>query len=41
MSEEVLQIAEKRREVKVKEKRKDTPCERSVPKNSKEIRKAS
>ena len=35
-SEEALQIAEKRREAKAKEKRKDAPIECSVPNNSKE-----
>ena len=35
LSEEALQIAEKRREAK-KEKRKDRPSECRVPKNSKE-----
>ena len=35
LSEDVLQIAEKRREVKAKEERKDT-LECRVPKNSKE-----
>ena len=35
-SEEALQMAEKRREAKVKEKRKDAPIECRVPKNSKE-----
>ena len=32
-----MQIAEKRREAKAKEKRKDNPFECRVPKNSKEI----
>ena len=36
LSEEVLKIAVKRREVKAKEKRKDIPFECRVPKNSKE-----
>ena len=37
LSEEALQIAEKRREAKAKEKRKDIPIfECRVPKNSKE-----
>ena len=42
-SEEALQIAEKRRDVKAKEKRKDKSSECRVPKNSKdrEIRKPS
>ena len=35
-SEEALQIAEKRREAKAKEKRKDVPIECRVSKNSKE-----
>ena len=34
LSEEALQIAEKRREANVKEKRKDTPIECRLPKNS-------
>ena len=42
LSEEVLQIAEKRRDTKVKgEKGKMYPYEWRVPKNSKEIRKPS
>ena len=36
LSEEALQIAEKRREVKTKEKGKIYPSEYRVPKNSKE-----
>ena len=36
LSEEALQIAEKRREAKGKEKRKDISSECRVPKNSKE-----
>ena len=36
LSEESLQIAEKRRELKAKEKRKIYPFECRVPKNSKE-----
>ena len=36
LSEEALQIAEKRRELKAKEKRKIYPFECRVPKNSKE-----
>ena len=36
LAEEVLQIAEKRKEVKGKEKRKIYPSEYRVPKNSKE-----
>ena len=36
LSEEALQIAEKIREAKTKEKGKDTPSECRVPKNSKE-----
>ena len=36
LSEEALQIAEKRREAKGKEKRKDIPSECRVPKNSKD-----
>ena len=36
MSEEALQIAEKRREAKAKEKRKDVSFEYRVPKISKE-----
>ena len=36
LSEEALQIAEKRREAKGKRKRKDIPFECRVPKNSKE-----
>ena len=36
LSKEALQIAEKRREAKAKEKRKDIPFECRVPKNSKE-----
>ena len=36
LSEEALQIAEKRREVKGKGERKDIPLECRVPKNSKE-----
>ena len=36
LSEEALQIAEKRREVKAKEKGKIYPSEYRVPKNSKE-----
>ena len=36
LSEEALQISEKRREVKAKEKRKDISIECRVPKNSKE-----
>ena len=36
LSEEALQIAVKRREVKSKEERKDTSFECRVPKNSKE-----
>ena len=36
LSEEALQIAVKRREVKAKEKNKDIPFECRVPKNSKE-----
>ena len=36
LSEEALQIAVKRREVKSKGKRKDIPFECKVPKNSKE-----
>ena len=36
LSEEVLQIAVKRRELKAKEKRKIYPSECRVPKNSKE-----
>ena len=36
LSEEALQIAVKRREVKTEEKRKDLPFECRVPKNSKE-----
>ena len=36
LSEEALQICEKRREVKPKEKRKIYPFEYRVPKNSKE-----
>ena len=35
LSEEALQIAEKRREPKAKEKRKDNPFECRFPKNSK------
>ena len=35
-SEDALQIAEKRRKVKGKEKRKDVPIECRVPKNSKD-----
>ena len=35
-SEEALQIAEKRRDVKAKEKRKDKSSECRIPKNSKE-----
>ena len=36
LSEEALQIAVKRREVKAKEKKKDIPFECRVPNNSKE-----
>ena len=36
LSEEALQIAEKRREAKGKEKRKDIPSECRVPEKSKE-----
>ena len=36
LSKEVLQISEKRREAKAKEKRKDIPIKLRVPKNSKE-----
>ena len=36
MSDEALQIAEKRREVKGKEKKETYPLECRVPKNSKE-----
>ena len=36
LSEEAFQIAEKRREVKAKEKKKIYPSGRRVPKNSKE-----
>ena len=36
LTEEALQIAEKRREMKGKEERKDIPIEYRVPKNSKE-----
>ena len=36
LSEEALQIAVKRREVKAKEKRKNIPIECRIPKNSKE-----
>ena len=36
LSEEALQMAEKRREAKGKEKRKDIPIECRVPKNSKD-----
>ena len=36
LSEEVIQIAMKRREAKAKKKRKDVPFECRVPKNSKE-----
>ena len=40
MSQEALQTAEKRREAKAKEKRKDIPIKLRVPKNSKEDKKA-
>ena len=40
LSKEVLQISEKRREAKAKEKRKDIPIQLRVPKNSKEDKKA-
>ena len=36
LSDKALQILEKRRETKSKEKRKDTPFECRVPKNSRE-----
>ena len=40
LSKEVLQISEKRREAKAKEKKKDIPIKLRVPKNSKEDKKA-
>ena len=40
MSEEALQIAMKRREMKSKEKRKDIPSECRVPKNTRKDKKA-
>ena len=41
VTEETLQIAEERREAKVKKKRKIYPTECRVPENSKEIRPSS